>query len=174
MQRTLAVLALAGMAAGLGGCGLYQDVQSISQDLTKKDDSDFIASGAPLTMPPDYSLRPPSSSTSATSGQSTARQAQVILKTDVRTGAGTAAPQREGGLTAGEREVLARAGYSGTTSDVVRKTLDIESQRRGSGDTKFTDRILKYDPNAKPASSDDAGARDATGDRPVIKRPGEF
>ncbi|MCW5773883.1 MAG: hypothetical protein KIT16_19735, partial [Rhodospirillaceae bacterium] len=60
------------------------------------------------------------------------------------------------------------------TSDVVRKTVNIESQRRSTGQRDFTDRVLKYDPNAKPAAGDDKKASDATGDRPVIKRPGEF
>ncbi|MCW5774047.1 MAG: hypothetical protein KIT16_20555, partial [Rhodospirillaceae bacterium] len=76
------MLTLAGMAGGLGGCGFFQDIRSVSRDLSKNDNPDIIATGAPLTLPPDYSLRPPSSGTSANSGQGTARQAQIILKTD--------------------------------------------------------------------------------------------
>lgn len=176
MQRTLVVLALAGMASGLGGCGLYQDIRSVSNELGKNDNPDTIASGAPLTMPPGYSLRPPSSATSANSGDATSRRAQIILRTDDVPAAGTTRRGRAGretGPTSGEREMLNRAGYDRSTSDIVRKTVDIEQQRRSSGQRDFTDRVMKYDPNAKPAG-DDKNARDATGDRPVIKRPGEF
>lgn len=176
MQRTLVALALAGMAGALGGCGLFQDLRSVSQELGKGGDRDDIATGAPLNVPPDSSLRPPS--TSARSGEGAARRAQVILRTNEAPAALTAGPGarnvRPAGPTPGERELLTRAGVTSSTSDVVRRTVDIEQQRRASGQRDFTDRILKYDPKAKPAQGDDKSARDATGDRPVIKRAGEF
>jgi hypothetical protein len=56
----------------------------------------------------------------------------------------------------------------------VRRTVDIEQRRSTSGQKDFTDRVLKYDPKAAPAKGDDKNARDATGDKPVIKRPGEL
>lgn len=178
MQRTLKVLALAGLAGALGGCGLFEDIRSVTTEMSKGNNPDDIATGSGLTLPPDLSLRPPSTSTSASSGEGTARRAQIILKTTDLPGApGTAAAARTGretGPSSAERELMTRTGVTTGTSDVVRKTVDIESQRRSSGQKDFTDRVLKYDPNAKPASGDDKTARDATGDRPVIKRPGEL
>lgn len=181
MHRTLMVLALAAMAGALGGCGLFQDVQTISKDLAKDtSDKDDIAGGATLTVPPDVSLRPPTTGTTAQSGDPTSRRAQVILRTTeepaTRTTA-TTSPRgnvREAGPTAGERELLTRSGHTGSTSDVVRRTVDIERERRDTGQKDFTDRVLRYDPKAKPASGEDKNSRDATGDKPVIKRPGEF
>jgi len=177
MQRTLMALALAGMAGALGGCGLFQDIRSVSNELGKEGSRDDIATGAGLTLPPDSSLRPPSTSTSANSGEGTARRAQIILKTtDVPGTPATAAAARTGretGPTTGERELMTRSGVTSSTSDVVRKTVDIESERRSTGQRDFTDRVMKYDPKAKPPA-DDKTARDGTGDRPVIKRPGEL
>jgi hypothetical protein len=175
MNRILVALALAGMAGVLGGCGLFEDIRSVSQELGKKGDVDEISAGAPLTIPPEASLRPPS--TSASSNEGAARRAQVILRTDAPAPAAPAArgrTARETGPTAGERELMSRSGVTTATSDVVKRTVDIEQQRSTGGQKEFTDRVLKYDPKAPPAKSDDKDARDATGDKPVIKRPGEL
>ncbi|HEY7610967.1 MAG TPA: DUF3035 domain-containing protein [Alphaproteobacteria bacterium] len=175
MKRTLVAVALAGMAGGLGGCGLFQDIRSVSQELGKRGDGDEISTGAPLTVPPEATLRPPS--TSASSNEGAARRAQVILRTDApapAAPAGRGRTARETGPSAGERELMTRSGVTRATSDVVRRTVDIEQQRSTSGQKEFTDRVLKYDPKAPPPKGDDRNARDATGDKPVIKRPGEL
>jgi hypothetical protein len=175
MNRILATLALAGLAGALGGCGMFQDIKSVSQELGKSGERDELTSGAPLTIPPEATLRPPS--TSASSNEGAARRAQVILRTDEPATTATATrgrTGRESGPTAGERELMARSGVTTSTSDVVRRTVDIEQQRSTSGQKDFTDRVLKYDPKAAPAKGDDKNARDATGDKPVIKRPGEL
>lgn len=174
MNRILVALALAGMAGAVGGCGLFQDIRTVSQELGKGGDRDEISTGAPLTMPPEASLRPPS--TNATSNEGTARRAQIILRTEepVRAAPGAGRTTRADGPTAGERELLNRSGVTSSTSDVVKRTVDIEQQRSGAGQKDFTDRVLKYDPKAKPAKADEKNARDATGDKPAIKRPGEM
>lgn len=175
MKRTLVALALAGMAGGLGGCGALQDLRSVSQELSKGSDPDTITAGAPLTVPPEATLRPPS--TNASSNEAAARRAQVILRTDEPVRAATPGDRRAGreaGPSAGERELMTRSGVTRGTSDVVKRTVDIEQQRRSAGQKEFTDRVLKYDPKARPARADDKNARDATGDKPVIKRPGEL
>jgi hypothetical protein len=179
MNRILVTLTLAGLAGALGGCGLYQDVRTVSQELGKGDNRDEITTGAPLTIPPEASLRPPS--TNAANNEGTARRAQVILRTDEPAPAATTTTPRGGrttaretGPTAGERELLSRSGVTRGTSDVVKRTVDIEQERSSSGQKDFTDRVLKYDPKAAPAKGDEKNARDATGDKPVIKRPGEI
>ena len=175
MNRILATLALAGLAGALGGCGALQDIKSVSQEFGKSGERDELTSGAPLTIPPEATLRPPS--TSSSSNEGAARRAQVILRTDEPAPTATATrgrTGRESGPTAGERELMARSGVTTSTSDVVRRTVDIEQQRSTSGQKDFTDRVLKYDPKAAPVKGDDKNARDATGDKPVIKRPGEL
>jgi hypothetical protein len=174
MHRTLVALALAGMAGALGGCGLFQDIRSVSQELSKSGERDDITTGAPLTVPPEATLRPPS--TNATSNDGTARRAQVILRTEepARAPGTPGASARETGPSAGERELMTRSGVTRGTSDVVKRTVDIEQERRTTGQKEFTDRVLKYDPKARPAKADEKNARDATGDKPVIKRPGEM
>jgi len=179
MKRTLVALALAGAAGSVGGCGLFEDIRTVSSELSKDGrNQDDIATGAGLTLPPDMTLRPPSTSTSAASGEGTSRRAQVILKTSDPAGAPgrgtTDRAGREAGPTGGERELMTRSGVTPGTSDVVRRTVDIESNRRTSGQKDFTDRVLKYDPKAKPAQGDDKSTRDGTGDKPTIKRPGEL
>jgi hypothetical protein len=175
MHRTLVALALAGMAGALGGCGLFQDIRSVSQELSKGGERDDVTTGAPLTIPPEATLRPPS--TNATGNDGTARRAQVILRTEEPArapGAPGARTARESGPSAGERELMTRSGVTRATSDVVKRTVDIEQERSSAGQKEFTDRVLKYDPKARPARADEKNARDATGDKPVIKRPGEM
>jgi hypothetical protein len=175
MQRTLVALALAAMAGALGGCGLFEDMRSVSNEFSKGGTPDEITTGAPLSVPPEATLRPPS--TNATSNDGTTRRAQVILRTDEPASAatpGTARNLPEAGPSAGERELMTRSGVTRTTSDVVKRTADIEAERRSAGQKDFTDRVLKYDPKATPAKTDDKNARDATGDKPTIKRPGEM
>jgi hypothetical protein len=176
MHRIVVALALAGLAGALGGCGVFEDMRAVSQELGKRGDRDELTTGAPLTLPPEATLRPPS--TNATSNEGTARRAQVILRTTdepaAAPGAARTANTREAGPTAGERELLSRSGVTSSTSDVVKRTVDIEQQRSTSGQKDFTDRVLKYDPKAAPAKADEKNARDATGDKPVIKRPGEM
>ena len=173
MHRMVVALALAGMAGALGGCGMFEDMRAVSQEFSKSGERDELTTGAPLTMPPEASLRPPS--TNSTSNEGAARRAQVILRTEepART-PGAARTARESGPTAGERELMSRSGVTTATSDVVKRTVDIEQQRGSAGQKEFTDRVLKYDPKARPAKADEKNARDATGDKPVIKRPGEM
>ena len=56
MHRTLVALALAGMAGALGGCGLFQDIRAVSQELGKGGERDEVTTGAPLTIPPEATL----------------------------------------------------------------------------------------------------------------------
>lgn len=174
MNRTLVALALAGMAGALGGCGLFQDLRSVTEELGKNSDPDSVTTGARLTVPPEATLRPPSAN--ASSNEGAARQAQVILRTEepARATPGAARTGPAVGPTAGERELMARSGVTSATSNVVKRTVDIEQGRRSAGQKEFTDRVLKYDPKAQPARADDKNARDATGDKPVIKRGGEL
>jgi hypothetical protein len=167
----LSVLAIA-VAIGTAGCGMLEDVQSVSRELAKDKSDDTVGIGAPLTLPPDHSLRPPATS-SASGREATARRSQVVL----RESEGLGAPARGGdtrGPSPGEREVLTRSGARSDTSDVVRKTVNIEAERRVEGEKSFTDRVLKYDPKAKPPAGEEPPARDASADTPVIKRKGEF
>ncbi len=174
MRRILISFVALTLGGALGACGIVEDVQHVSREISKGQNADEIATGAPLSLPPDYSLRPPATSTSATGGDATARRGQIVLRTTESPG--TAAPRggRATGPTQGERELLGRAGARSDTSDVVRKTVNLEEERRSSGEKSFTDRVLKYDPKAKPTGDDEKAASDATSDRPVIKRKGEF
>lgn len=180
MRHLIGSLALLGLAAGLGGCGAIQDLQSVARELNKDNASgtDDIAPGTSLTLPPGYSLRPPATGSSAAGNEGAARRSQVILRANEEGPASGPARNRpagrETGPTAGEREIMTRSGVRSDTANVVRRTVDIEDQRREAGEKGFTDRVLKYDPKAKPTNEDGTPARDATGDKPVIKRKGEF
>jgi hypothetical protein len=173
-SAALPAIALAALF-GLSACGVIEDARTIARDLGKDDrGGDDISSNAPLTLPPDAGLRPPA--TPSQTGSETGNRARVILRVPQDSGSapGTT-PRRPGERSDSEGDVLRRAGMRSDTSGVVRRTVDIEAERRGTGERSFTDRVLKFDPNAKaPESKEDGEARRVASDVPVIKRKGEF
>lgn len=168
-------IALLGVACALtlGACGIGKDVQYISDSIAGKNDKDeSVTTNAPLSRPPDYALRPPADSESA-GNRSTARSARTVLQTKETTATTTAGrPTAPGERSAGESELLRKAGMERTTSNVVRRTVDIESNRDKADEKKFVDKVIKYDPNREP--DDKAQGRDATQSAPVIKRSNEL
>ena len=74
------VLACGGIALLVGGCGGISDLSSIIGGTNKNvDDIDLAVKNAPLTLPPDYSLRPPPEGTGRTQSVQATRQARTVL-----------------------------------------------------------------------------------------------
>jgi hypothetical protein len=171
----LALLATLG-AGSVAGCGLVSDAQTVAREVGRRaapSPDDDVATGAPLAVPPDSGLRPPVAGPGSGASE-TAGRARVVLKDTPPPGAPGANPTNRGQRSAGEVEVLAKAGGDRETSDVVRRTLDVESERRTGGERGFAERILKYDGSGKPDPKAAEAARDGTGEPPVIRRKGEF
>lgn len=166
-----AVLGVA-CALVLGACGAGKDIEYIKNSIAGKNAKDeSVTTNAPLATPPDYALRPPSDSKSA-ADRATARSARTVLQTNTGPKAKGGTPVAPGERSAAESELLRKAGMERTTSNVVRRTLDIENSRDKADEKKFVDKVLKYDPNRK--ADDSARGKDATQSKPVIKRSNEL
>lgn len=171
---TFSRIALLGVACAftLGACGVGKDVAYIRDSLTgKKNDDEAVTTNAPLSRPPDFALRPPADPKKASTNR-TARTARTVLQTNATPTGGAVRPTKPGERSAGENELLRKAGIESTTSNVVRRTVDIENNREKEGEKKFVDKVLKYDPNRK--GTDTARGRDATQAAPIIKRSNEL
>jgi hypothetical protein len=91
--RRRAALALGCVAALLGGCtGTVQENLGIGKH---SPDEFHVVRRAPLVLPPDYSLRPPSPGSPPAATQDTASQAEQILTGQARVPADTSQSQGE-------------------------------------------------------------------------------
>jgi hypothetical protein len=116
-----------------------------------------VVSRAPLTLPPDFGLRPPAPGTARpqeTSPQEAARTAVFGAERPANAAANNAA------LSAGERQLLGRAGAERADA-TIRETIDRETQSLADADRTFVDRLIFWQPPQAPAGSELDAAREA-------------
>lgn len=129
----------------------------------------------PLSLPPDYALRPPTPGAPRPQEVSARDGAEQTLL-----GAGAAAAAN---VSTGEAALLAEAGRSPGPSDAIRRRVDEESRRLDMPDRTLADRLIFWRPPPPPGTPVDPTAearrlrenaalgRDVTqGDTPIIQR----
>ena len=149
MQKTIAFAALLAAAAATSGCGTIQRAVGA----TKVSPDEFrVVTQAPLTLPPDYNLRPPRPGEPRPQELSPSDEARVALFGEE---VGQAASQ-------GERTLVTNAG-AGAADPNIRDTIDYEAQgvvRRNEG---FVDRLLAFGgsdaPRPAPLNAEDEARR---------------
>jgi len=152
-QSAILAAGLAALGMGLSGC------QSAGKALgiTKVTPDEFrVVTKAPLTVPPDYSLRPPTPGEprpQELQPESAARSALLGIR---------ASQERD----QGEKMFVARAGAD-KADPLVRYVIDDEFGDLAHKDSSFADRVLfwrKDKPDAAPAvqTAKEAGADTAT------------
>jgi hypothetical protein len=168
------VLAVTAMALGLAGCGAGQDIAQIIGTGPNADTTPI--KGQPLTVPPDYDLRPPRGGGERTKAAEASRRARntvigtntvaATTATDAGATAGAAA-----GRTAGEAALLRRAGAGETVDPSVRNKVNAETQYDQEQEKAFADKLLKYKDNDQSQGS---GSGVSANPKPTIKRQGEI
>ncbi len=130
MTRTVALIAVLAAATAASGCS------SVSRALgaTKTTPDEFrVVTQAPLTLPPDYNLRPPRP------GEARPQE----LDPDAEARAALFGAETGQAASAGERSFVNAAG-AGAVDPGIRDTIDFEAQgivRRNEG---FVDRLLAF------------------------------
>ena len=173
LARHALLLAAVGL---LAACG--QDT-SRSFGFTRDAPDEFAtARRVPLSLPPDYALRPPTpgaprpQETSARDGA----EATLLGVTSAATGAGA--------QSRGEEALLSQAGPAPTTpSEALRRRVDEESRRLDMPPRTLADRLIFWQPAPAPGTPVDPTAearrlrenaalgRDVTsGNTPIIER----
>lgn len=178
MNKTLTLAALVAAAAATSACGT---IGRVTGNARSSPDEFRVVTQAPLTLPPDYNLRPPRPGEARPGESDPSTEARAALFGD---NVGQAATQ-------GERAFISAAGAS-TADDNIRDQIDYEAQgvvRRNEG---FVDRVLSFGGSSGPAAAplnpeqeqqrldDEESIRRATGggqvtirrDRGGIKLPG--
>jgi hypothetical protein len=169
MTKPIAFVAMLAAAAATSGCGTL----SRAVGATKVSPDEFrVVTQAPLTLPPDYNLRPPRPGEPRPQELAPGEEARAALFGDE---IGQAA-------SAGERTLVTAAG-AGAADPNIRDTIDFEAQgvvRRNEG---FVNRLLAFGGSgaARPAplnaedearrlEADEAIRRATGGGQVVIER----
>jgi hypothetical protein len=103
-----------------------------------------VVSKAPLTIPPDFNLRPPQPGAARPQEQNPTTQAQAALVGDAQAGASTPA-------TPGEAALLQVARAQDANPD-IRQVLNTETSQLAERDGGFVDRLLD---RVRPAQDED-------------------
>jgi len=182
MQRyagsRLAVAVALGTALLVSGCDSFKDATG----LTKQPPDEFrVVSNKPLSMPPEFELRPPGSE----GERPDAREPRTDAQTAVFGGDDGTGIAYEGteGMSRGERALLDAAGAK-DASDEVRDTLEAEA--REASDGGLAERLVFWRRRGENGEIVDARAeserlrRNASvgdaptqGESPTIEREGE-
>ena len=145
----MGVAAVVGLAVALGGCG-NQVRQALG--MTKRSPDEFqVVAHAPLTLPPDYNLRPPEPGAPRPQEGTARDQAQTALYgsnsyngSDFSAGSsfGAAFGSSSGtAQSAGELALLQNAGAAGIDSD-IRAQIDAETAAQVERDQTLIERLV--------------------------------
>jgi hypothetical protein len=155
-MRSQLVLRIAVVGASLLALAACDSLRE-EAGLTKQSPDEFaVTTKAPLVVPPDFNLRPPSPGAAPLNqtDPTTAAEAAMFTSTDPN----TVAAQMQGNYSPGEKMLLANAGVQ-NADPTVRAELQSDEKNMQGADPGFTDRILgspaKAGPAAKGASDSD-------------------
>jgi Protein of unknown function (DUF3035) len=139
MSKPITMTAIVVMAAAASGCSTIQN--SLGGGKVAPDEF-RVVTRAPLTLPPDYSLRPPRPGEPRPQELEPDAEARAALfGVDVATNA-----------SAGERALVTGAGAEATDA-TIREQLDFESQSILHRSESFANRILNFRGSAEEAAS---------------------
>jgi len=166
LAAALAVLALA-------GCSGEELTRNFG--LTSDAPDEFtVTTRAPLTLPPDYSLRPPRPGASRPMEQTPRQAAEAALVPQAALSNGNG-----GDMSPGQQALIAAAGPSAPAD--IRRRVDNDAAR--NSDTSFTDKVMFWRTPEKPGTVVDPqreaqrlrenaalGQSEQVGDTPIIQR----
>lgn len=130
MSKPVALMVVLAAATAASGCSSFSRAIGASRS---SPDEFRVMTHAPLTLPPDYNLRPPRPGEARPGEADPSTEARTALFGD---NVGAAASQ-------GERSFVAAAGAA-TAQDNIREQIDYEAQgvvRRNEG---FVNRVLSF------------------------------
>ena len=110
-----------------------------------------VVQGSPLTLPPDFELRPPRSPSDKPGTPTTTDQARQIVfrATDNKA---QALQGDQGALTPGEQVLLGKAGAA-DIDPAIRQTVDKETAKANQRDTDFIDGLMFWRDDTPPDES---------------------
>ena len=176
--RITATATTLALAFGLGGCTDFR--KAAGWDKAPPDEF-RVVSRAPLSVPPDFGLRPPTPGVARPQEGTTTDQARTAVtggRSPVRAPAATAVSRSSQGETA----LLSKVGAD-RTDPTIRETVNREAGALADADRGFTDRLLFWREPDPPGTVIDPereqqrirenqalGRAPTEGDTPIIRR----
>lgn len=175
----MAPLAAAGLVLALAGCdGVRKEL-----GLTKQAPDEFrVVQRAPLSLPPDYQLRPPMPGATRPQEGTPSEQAREAVFRNSEAGQSGLEAVPADGRSRGERALLARAGAQNADPQ-IRQIVNQETQQLVEQNRGFLDQLIFWRSEQGPENVIDAQAeakrlrenaalgKDATeGETPTIER----
>jgi len=149
------VLAAAGLAAALALGACADTRKAIGWDKVSPDEFNVVTR-APLTLPPDFGLRPPAPGAARPQEQSPTDQARVAVFGNSAAARNAATGQQGPGST-GEHALVAKAGGDKVDAN-IREQLDRETTQLAEADRSFVDRLMFWRAN-DPAQGEQIDAQ---------------
>jgi hypothetical protein len=142
-SRTMFVIALLAGAAALGGC---QSIQEAAGRGKASPDEFAVVTKAPLTIPPDFNLKPPAPGAAPANQIEPTQAAQNAL---FSADAATVASSLPATMSEGERYMLAAAGVQNADPSIRQQ---LASDRRGmrASDDSFASSVLFWNGPTPP------------------------
>lgn len=152
IRSPLSYLLLGAAMVALSGCTDFR--RALGFEKTTPDEF-AVTSAGPLTLPPDYGLRPPHTGSSKPATMSPEQQARVaVFKLNDTSAASNPAVAD---MSAGEQALVAKAG--GIPGDSrIRQQVDAEVQNQADASDSFVDSLLFWQDHTPPDQSVDANA----------------
>jgi hypothetical protein len=174
MTKAITLVAVVAAAAAASGCGTIS--RAIGAGKVSPDEF-RVVSQAPLTLPPDYSLRPPRPGEARPQQLEPGAEARAALFGD-----NVAASASQG-----ERSLVTHAGAE-TVDPNIRDQIDFEAQGLVRRDEGFVDRILSFgggsgentaaplnaEEEARRIQAEESIRRATGGGQVIIERTGGF
>jgi Protein of unknown function (DUF3035) len=139
MNKAMTVLAVLAAAATASGCA---SINRAVGNTRSAPDEFRVVTQAPLTLPPDYSLRPPRPG----------EQRPQELEPGDSARAALFGQEIAPGASQGERALVAGAGAEAVDPG-IRDTIDFESQGVVRRNEDFVNRVLSFGGSAAPAAA---------------------
>ena len=178
MLRTL-VFGLA-LTLALGGCTDFRRALGLEK---APPDEFTVVQNAPLSLPPDYGLRPPHSAGKPATPAPMQEARLAVFKVGQRTASTSGGDAQDvgGALTPGEQALLTKAGAVGADGS-IRQVVDAETQQVATASDSFVDSLLFWRSppvpgapvdatgEAKRVEADQAEGKPVTTPQPTVQR----
>ena len=145
-----ATVGLLALGLGLSGCEKTREAFGLNRTAP---DEFSVVTRAPLSMPPDYGLRPPTPGAKRPQESAIKDEARRIL---VTSGSG-AKTQTSGAASVGESALLKKAGADNTDPS-IRQQVSRENKILAAGDKGFVDRLMFWRKDEPKHSEIDAAS----------------
>jgi len=130
----IAVIGVLALGLGVSGCAKTREAFGLNKSAP---DEFSVVTRAPLSLPPDYGLRPPTPGAQRPQEKDVKDEARRIL---ITSGGGTAT-QTMSAPSVGEAALLSKAGAAHADPSIRRK-VSRENNLLASGDKGFVDRLM--------------------------------